>query len=390
LLRLSLASAVAVPLTACGGEDAPAPAGDPDEPRPVEAVSGIVAAFGRRPIVAVGETHGNTQLHEFAVRLVQDRRLRAVTRTIAVEVSSSAQDVIDAYVDERGADDTRLLDALRDGIFSETGGADPRELDLYRAVRDANRAAPAAERLRVLATDAPLSWKRITGPGGLAAIDRESAMARSLDENVLAQGRTALWIVGASHLRPGRFPVRPSGATDGNAPGMARGLLEARRPHSVYEIRLYTGFGERTAELERRMRGWPVPGIVAADRGWLRTALAGELGGDLLTGGGAPSDAVTGGDTPPGPGTGIGSGPDTGLDTTGSDTGLDTTGSDVSPAALLYLGTWDSLTPLVPDPRVFEDPVYRAELDRRYRLAGRGRFDPDAYLRTVRSLFDRP
>jgi hypothetical protein len=381
LLCLSLASAVAVPLTACGGEDAPGPSGDPDEPRPVGAVGGIVAAFGRRPIVAIGETHGNTQLHEFAVRLVQDRRLRAVTRTIAVEVSSSAQDVIDAYVDERGVDDTRLLDALRDSIFSETGGADPRELDLYRAVRDANRAAPAAERLRVLATDAPLSWKRITGPGGLAAIDRESAMARSLDENVLAHGRTALWIVGASHLRPGRFPVRPSGdaggnaTTDGNAPGMARGLLEARRPHSVYEIRFYTGFGERTTELEPRMQGWPVPSMVGSDRGWLRTALAGELGGDLLTGGGAPSDAVTGGGAPPDP---------------GLDSGLDTTGSDASPAALLYLGTWNSLTPLVPDPHVFEDPVYRAELDRRYRLAGRGEFDPDAYLRTVRSLFDHP
>jgi hypothetical protein len=375
---MSLASAVAVPVAACEGEDATVPSGDPDEPRPVEAVRGIVAAFGRRPIVAIGETHGNLQLHEFAVRLVRDRRLRAVTTTIAVEVSSSAQEVIDAYVDGRVIDDARLLDTLRDSIFSETGGADPRELDLYRAVRDANRAAPAAERLRVLATDAPLSWRRITRPGDLAAIDRETAMARILDENVVARGRTALWIVGASHLRPGLFPALPSGdATDGNAPGMARGLLERRRPHSVYEIRFYTGFGDRTAELERRMRRWPVPSVVRADRGWLRTALAGDLEGDLLTGGAPPSDVVTGGGATTGPGA-------------GGDSGPDTTGSDVSPAALLHLGTRDSLTPLVPDPQVFDDPAYRAELDRRYRLAGRGSFDPDAYVRSARSLFAQP
>jgi hypothetical protein len=381
---MSLASAVTVPLTACGGGDGPGPFDDPDELRPVEAVDGIVAAFSRRPIVAIGETHGNTQLHEFAVRLVQDRRLPAVTTTIAVEVSSSAQEVIDAYVDGRGVEDPQLLDALRDGIFSETGGADPRELDLYRAVRDANRAAPAAERLRVLATDAPLSWKRISRPGDLAAIDRESAMAQTLDEKVLALGHTALWIVGASHLRPGLFPAMPStgpdggnATADGNAPGMARGLLEQRRPHSVYEIRFYTGFGERTAELERRMQRWPVPSLARADQGWLRTALAGDLRGDVLTGGGGPSDVVNGGAAPSGPGPGPDSGPDT-------------TGSDVSPAALLHLGTWDSLTPLVPDPHVFDDPAYRAELDRRYRLAGRGRFDPDAYIRNVRAVFDQP
>lgn len=336
--------------------------GNDDDPDPVDAVAGIVAALGRRPIVAIGETHGIAQLHEFLVRLVRDPRLRTATTTVAVEVSSSAQPAIDAYVDGRLADGSRLLHALRDGIFSETGGADPRELDLYRAVRDANRTAPPGERLRILATDAPLSWARITRPGDLAAIDRETAMARILADDVLARGRTALWIVGGSHLMPGVFPARPSaGPLDGNAPGMARGLLEQRHPHTVHEIRFHTGFGERTAELERPMAGWPVPAVVAADRGRLRAALAGgpDGGGDVLGAGGGAS-------------------PD-----------LDSSHSDTSPAALLYLGTCASLTPLVPDLTVFDDPAYRSELDRRYRLAGRGAFDPAAYVRTVRSLVGR-
>jgi hypothetical protein len=127
------------------------------EPRPNDAVAGVVEAFQTRPIVAIGETHGNLELHHFLIRLVTDVRLRSVARTVALEVSSSAQEAIDRYLADE-LTDSQLLTALRDAIFSETGAADPKELDLYRAIRDTNRGLPESDRIRVLAVDAPLSW----------------------------------------------------------------------------------------------------------------------------------------------------------------------------------------------------------------------------------------
>ena len=141
--------------------------GEATEPATEPAVEAIVTAVREHPIVAIGETHGSADLRAFLVGLSRDRSFREVTDTIAVEVSSSAQATIDAFLDG-SADDHTLLDALRDGIFSETGAADPRSIELYQAIRDANRDSDATHQLRVLAVDAPLSWAKVDAAADLA------------------------------------------------------------------------------------------------------------------------------------------------------------------------------------------------------------------------------
>jgi len=237
----------------CDTTESPGPAGTGgmQEARPVPAVDGVVAAFGQHRVVAIGETHGSLDLHDFLLTLVRDARFAAAAQVVAVEVGSSAQPAIDAYLDHRLGDDA-LLAALRDGIYSDSGAADPRTVDLYRAVRDANSNRKPEHRTRIRAADAPLSWRRVPASDTLDK-DRETAMADVIRTSVLDRRRRVLWVVGGAHL----------------AKGAARGILEGHLDQSIYTLSLYTGFGKQTRQLERRTAGWPVPSVIPIPGTWL-------------------------------------------------------------------------------------------------------------------------
>jgi hypothetical protein len=339
---------------ACGGstrDQADPAASHGSEPRVVDAVDALAAAFAGHPIVAVGETHGNRQLAAFLRQLVGDERIRSGTNTLAVEVGRTAQPVIDAYLAEQ-VSDGELLSALRDATFSETGAADPSTIELYRAVRDA-KATSDLPPWRILAVDSALSWAAVQRPGDLEAFDREADMAAQLAEIVDAGG-TALWVVGGAHLTPGSFEV-----PDRETPiGSARGLLDAAHAGATYVTSLYTGFGRRTAELESRLGSVPAPSLIEVAGSWLEATSDLELGAP-----GAPSDVMTG------------EGP--GAEPTGPLAGID---------GLLYLGSCDSLDASVAPPETFTGE-YLAEVNRRLALGGRPPFDYEAYRSSADASF---
>jgi hypothetical protein len=339
---------------ACGGsarDDARAEPTGAAEPKVVDAVEALAAAFDEHHVVAIGETHGNRQLAAFLQQLVGDERIRSRTHILAVEVGRTAQPTIDAYL-AGDASEEEPLAALRDATFSDTGAADPATIELYRAVRDAN-AATDLEPWRILAVDSALSWAAVHDPADLESFDREADMAARLGE-VIDEGGTALWVVGGAHLTPGSFQV-----PDREAPiGSARGLLDATHPGATYVTNLYTGFGRRTAELEARLGSVRAPSVIEVAGSWLEGISDLELGAP-----GAPTDVMTG----EGPGT----------EPTGPLAGID---------GLLYLGSCDSLDGSVAPPETFTGE-YLAEINRRLALAGRAPFDYDAYRSSAEASF---
>ena len=56
---------------------------------------------------------------------------------------------------------------------------------------------------------------------------------------------------------------------------------------------------------------------------------------------------------------------------------------------LLYLGACNDLRADLPPRTVFDDPTYRAELDRRFRATRHHPFDPDEFYSVTSSLFGR-
>jgi hypothetical protein len=351
---LVVLACVAVLVGACGGspDEGAGPASTATaEPRVVDAVDGLAAAFDGHHIVAIGETHGNRQLAAFLQELVGDERIRSRTHILAVEVGRTAQPAIDAYLAGHTHDED-LLAALRDATFSDTGAADPATLELYRAVRDANESSPL-EPWRILAVDSALSWDSVRDPGDLESFDREADMAANLGR-VVDDNQTALWVVGGAHLTPGSFsvPDRPTPV------GSARGLLDSTHPGATYVTTLYTGFGQRTTQLESRLGSVPSPSVLEIAGSWLADLSDLELGPP-----GAPGDVMTGG----GPGREP-SGPLAGVD------------------GLLYLGSCDSLGANVAPPAIFTGE-YLAEINRRRALADRPPFDYDAYRSSAEASF---
>ncbi len=357
-------------------------------PQPVAspAIEAIVDALRGHAVVAIGETHGSADLRAFLVELSRDRSFREATHTIAVEVSTSAQETIDAYL-AGSVDDRTLLAALRDGIFSETGAADIRILELYQAVRDVNRNSDASHQLRVLAVDAPLSWATVDAAADLAAIDRERAMASTLT-GVLNRGEHALWVVGASHLTTTETPPPPGPSS---APGLlpsanARGLLEQSHPGSVSAIALYSGFGPQTAELEPRLPVSVVPGVLSISGTWVAGLPSSAQGspnapGQVLV---PVAGADSGGSIPALP-----SGPPPPRQGLPASMPLPAVPARIGDSfdGLLYLGKCNELRADIPPRTVFEDATYRAELDRRFNATQHHPFAPDEYYSVMSSLF---
>ncbi|WP_157548289.1 hypothetical protein [Micromonospora sp. ATCC 39149] len=337
----------------CSTPQPAAPPGSTAEPRAVPAVDGIVAALRDHPVVAIGETHGSLELHDFLLTLIRDARFAAAAQVVAVEVGATAQPAIDAYLDRR-LGDKALLATLRNSIFSDSGAADPRTVDLYRTVRDANADREPHHRTRILAADAPLSWQQVPASDTVDK-DREAAMAAVIGAGALDQRQRVLWVVGGAHL----------------ATQAARGALERHAGQPIYTLSLYTGFGRRTQELEGRTAAWPVPAVVPTRGTWL-------TGVDQLGNPGAPGDVMQPVDPPargtqPLPGTGLPTQP------------VQPTLADVD--ALLFLGRCGGLRPMLPPRSVFADHTYAAELNRRSRVMWGRDFDVDAYYAAASAQF---
>src|SRR5579859_807861 len=62
---------------------------------PVEPITAIIDAFHSHSIVAIGDDHGNEQIHAFRLSLIRDPRFAATVNDIVVEFGSARyQDLI--------------------------------------------------------------------------------------------------------------------------------------------------------------------------------------------------------------------------------------------------------------------------------------------------------
>jgi len=299
------------------------------ELKPTNAISVILSAFERYPIVALGDLHGCEEFWDFATSLLQTPALPDRINDVGVEFGNALyQDLCDRYI--AGQDvpssevqkiwrNTTQLIALDSPVYEQ----------FFVTVRDINKKLPAEKRLRVLLADPPLDWSttpdsKLKLEWGRAMFRRDSHFAGVVEKEVLAKGRKALLITGGAHL------VR--GVSTNNTTGH----IERMRPHSMFIVIPHQGFfSERNDELESRLAAWK-PGTLALIKGtWLGALHPGlrwpQMARDKLKGPDAPS--------------------------------RDPRFEDVADA-WLFVGMRDSLTEVLPHPRIYRDDYWN-ELNRR-------------------------
>ncbi len=311
-----------------------ASAGEPPaaDPRPEEAVGGIVKAFDRYPVVAIAEMHWLRQAGDFYRALVKDPAFQERVNDIVIEFATPRhQALLDRYVAGEDVPAAELCRVWRDTtkVFSWES---PIYAELLAAVREANRGRPPGRRLRVVAGDTPVDWAALkTHEDWVALGDNNVSFARVIAGEVLDKRRKALVILGSNHLTR-------SGTRTGGPNTFTR--VEKKHPGSTFVALMYAG---QPAELEKRLAGgrppclYPLKGtrLEAGSTSWGKLANLAD--------------------------------------------------------AVLYLGPKKSLRAALPDPKSFE-PEYLREVDRRSRIEWGRPFDLESFLRSARQAFptDRP
>ncbi|MCI0539626.1 MAG: hypothetical protein L0Z50_30820 [Verrucomicrobiales bacterium] len=312
-----------------------------DELKPTNSIPVILTAFDLYPIVAIGDNHGCEEEWDFITSLVRTAEFPNRVNDIGVEFGNALyQDVCDRYI---AGQDVPSADVQK--IWRNTTGFIAWDSPVYEqffvTVRDVNKKLPAEKRLRVLLGDPPLDWSitpdsKLKQEWGRAMFRRDSHFAGVVEKEILAKGRKALLISGGAHF------VR--GVSTNNTTGH----IERLRPHSMFIVIPHSGFKERNEELEARLASWK-PGMIASIKGTWLGALHPRLRWPQMAG---AKFKVP--------------------DSPNREPRLE----DVADA-WLFVGMRDSLTEVLPHPRIYRDDYWN-ELNRRHLIAyGKRIDDPD-------------
>jgi hypothetical protein len=294
----------------------------------------VIAQLARTPVVALGERHRSRQIHRFIRELLAHPAFPDRVDDIVVEFGSAHyQDVADRYV--MGEQVPRAeLEQLWRGTGQWLVWDSPLYEQFYAAVRARNAGLPENDRIRVLLGDPPIHWPSVrTAEDYRRFAERDAHFAEVVEREVLARGRRALLIMGSTHFQ--RRGPTDAGVSSAR-PGVGE-ILDRRVRDALFVIQPLSPSPERAAQLGfgpapsfRRVRGSSleresfarlvprgvrVRRVVGADTSWV------------------PLDGLT---WPP--------------------------IADVVDA-LIYLGP-DSTT-VDPDPEIYRDTAYQAELRRR-------------------------
>ncbi|HET9399618.1 MAG TPA: hypothetical protein VFO34_01595 [Candidatus Acidoferrales bacterium] len=193
---------------------------------PVDAITGIVAAFQKHPVVVIGEwQHGVRQLGDFYVQLVRDSSFQETAQDIVIEFASrNNQELLDRYVNGANVPIENVRRIWRD-TTKVASWESPIYAQWLAAIRDVNQKLAPGKRLRVLAGDTAIDWSRVNSHEDWQKLgDNNISFADVIITEVLEKHRRALVVLGGSHVAKLGHQGQPNTST----------IVEKRYPGSLY------------------------------------------------------------------------------------------------------------------------------------------------------------
>lgn len=305
----------------------------------------VLAAFRTSRLLGLAEEHQLQEHHDLLQTLISDPRLPGVVDDIVVEFGNALyQDTIDAFVlDGQPVSDADLRLVWRNTTESPLMTWDaPVYEQFFRGVRAVNWALPPGKRIRVLLSDPPIDWSTVTSRSQIPLGHRDTHAASVVEQQVLAKGRRALLCYGGEHLQH-------TNGVSGSGESALVPLIEQQTGVRTYVIADLIPLEGDPGGLGAKLAGYPRGTVIPAAGTWLGQFNAGyaEPGLKNVSNGQVVSQFC---------GTPLGKVVDAGL----------------------YLGQPADLTVSWPNPAIFLDPAYWAELQRRDALQG-NTVDLDSY-----------
>lgn len=328
------------------------------ELRPVDAEEAILRAFDSYPIVAVSEMHALQEEHDFIQSLLRNDAFPDKVNDIVLEAGNALyQDILDRYIAGEDVPMSEVRQVWRNTTVSPVGPWDAEVFEqIYTTVHEVNKKLPLEKRLRVLAGDPPIDWRKINSYEDKLPFlgERDRHFASVVEREVLAKGRKALLIIGGMHiLKESHKSVERWDVTE---------RIEDRYPGSTFVVWVHAGLlgvvedkydnqdtgTVSTQSIEKHLASWPIPSIATVKNTWL-----GELQLSLflpmaLDPHGQPTSSVLA-------------------------DGID---------AYLYVGPKDSLTVSRVSSSVLQDRAYLDELKRRMEKMTGQSFMPNRFSNT--------
>jgi hypothetical protein len=225
--------------------------------RRVDAISGILAAFGTHQIVALGEgIHGNNQAHAVRLALIRDPRFATVVNDIVVEFGSARhQALMDRFVRGGAVPYSELRKAWQDTTTAHPGWDLPIYEEFFRGVREVNASLPGDRQLRVLLGDPPIDWATVRTREDVGRwLALRGHVLDVIKHEVLSRKRRALVLYGDGHLR--RYSKWRS--SDGPAHPT---LLNRIEGEGTPAFAIWTNTTVELERLQKNIRTWPIPSL---------------------------------------------------------------------------------------------------------------------------------
>jgi hypothetical protein len=207
------------------------PAGHQPSPSTTHQVATALGTeLGRHRLLAIGEDHRSRRFHLFLQSLIHDRAFICRVDDIVVEFGNAGlQEIADHYV---GGRFVARRDKLR--MWRDTGQLLVWDSPVYERFFDAIRAINARRLcprpVRVLLGDPAIAWDKVHSADDYRAFaERDRAYADVVEHEVLAKGHRGLLIAGVAHVLKGRPREFTGGATLGE-------IIESRHPGVLYSV----------------------------------------------------------------------------------------------------------------------------------------------------------
>ena len=246
-------------------------------------IANLLSAFDQVDVVALAETQGKKVDSDLRLRLIRDPDFPFRAHFIVVEFGNALyQRTLDRYI--FGEDvSLREIQQVWQDTTQVTGNDSPVYAEFYAAVREVNQKLPPARRLRVIAGDPPIDWTRMHTKEDIEPFLLRRGFPVSMDRVAVPRGEKALVIYDAGHLKRPAFPLAAAAgqSTVEQHPEAPMPLivppifkaLQVSSPSRVFVVRTFTGANpfEAMPQLQGRPELIPLTGVHSA-----RSAVLGE------------------------------------------------------------------------------------------------------------------
>jgi hypothetical protein len=298
-------------------------------------VEGLLSAFDYVDVVSLADRHWRKADSDLRTRLIRHPDFPKKVHYIVVEFGNSLyQPILDRYIRGDSVPQAVVEHVWRD-CTNGTGDNDSSVYgDFYAAVRDVNRNLPTAKKLRVIAGDPPIDWTKVQTRSDFHEFgdgDRRDFPV-SLHEVAVKKGEKALVIYGSSHIGRPRFPLWAAGSESiASAALNTFNALRVSHPDRVFTVDTLGGPNPAYDKLEQSLQSSERPVLVS---------LNGTTAGSLVL---ETSYTYMGKKV---------------INTSTLGAGFD---------ACVYFGNSPDVV-LNPDPAIYKDTVYGAEVARRRQI----------------------